>query len=60
VDEGGGLQGLAGRFVGHLGGGQLAQILIDERQQLLGGLRVALLDPVEDKCDFAVLHEAKP
>ena len=39
-----GLQGLAGRFVGHLAGGELAQLLIDHRQQFVGGPGIALFD----------------
>ena len=33
--------------------GQSAQFIVDERQQLLGGLRVALLDGGQDASDFA-------
>lgn len=56
VDERGGLQGLAGRFVGQLGGGECAQLVVDERQQLRGRVRIVLPDPLEDEGDFAFVH----
>jgi hypothetical protein len=34
-------------------GRQLAQLVVDQRQQLVGGLRVALLDGVQDLGDSA-------
>src|SRR5262249_42266120 len=34
VNQGGGVQGLAGLLAGHLGGGQTAQLGVDEREQL--------------------------
>jgi hypothetical protein len=39
-----GLQGLAGLLVGKFLGRQLAQLIVNQRQQLLRGVRVALLD----------------
>jgi hypothetical protein len=39
-----GLERLAGRLVGELLGRQLAQLVIDQRQELGGGVRVALFD----------------
>ena len=42
VDEGRGLQGLAGRFAGHARGGEPAQLIINERQQLVRSRRIAL------------------
>ena len=46
VDEGGGLQSLSRFFIGHPDGGQPAQFLVDQWQQLLGGGGVALLSRV--------------
>jgi len=43
VNEGGGLQGLASRFVGHLVRGQAPQGIIHQGQQFIGGFRIALL-----------------
>jgi hypothetical protein len=40
VDEGGGVEGLAGGFGGHACGGELPQLVVDERQEV-GGLSVA-------------------
>ena len=48
VDQGGGLERLAGLLLGQLLGRQLAQLVVDQRQELLGRLRVALLDGRED------------
>jgi hypothetical protein len=39
---------LAGRFLDQLLGGQLAELVVDQRQELLGGVRVALLDGGQD------------
>ena len=36
-----GLKRLAGFLIGHADNGQLAQLLIDQRQQLIRGLRIA-------------------
>ncbi len=44
MDEGGRLERLARRLLRHPLGGQLAQFIVDQRQKLLGRLRVALLD----------------
>src|SRR5262245_34520176 len=38
------LQGLPGLFLGHPLGSQFAQFIIDQRQQLLSGVPIALLD----------------
>ena len=53
-----GLQGLSGFFIGHSDDGEFAQFLIDEREQLLCGLGIALLKGIEDLGDFA--HAAHP
>jgi len=50
MDERRRLQGLAGGFVGHPGRREPPQFVIDQREQLLGGLRVARLSAVEDVC----------
>ena len=52
VDQGGGLEGLPRLLLGQLLRGQFAQLVVDQRQQLLGGLGVALLDRREDPCHF--------
>ncbi len=38
------LQSLAGLFVGQLRGGELAQLVVDQWKELLGGLGVAVFD----------------
>ena len=43
----GGLQRLAGFLISHADNGQLAQLLIDQRQQLIGRLRLARFNGVE-------------
>ena len=44
VDQGRGLERLPGRLVGQPLGRQLPQLVVDQGQQLPGGVRVALLD----------------
>ena len=56
VDQGRGLERLAGLLLGQLLGGQLAQLVVDQRQELLGGVRVALLDGGQDARDVG--HKA--
>ena len=53
VDQGRGLERLARLLLGQLARRQLAQLVVDQRQELLGGLRVALLDGGEDARDVA-------
>ena len=48
MDQGRGLERLPGLLLGQPLRGQLAQLVVDQRQELLGGLRVALLDGRED------------
>ena len=43
VNERGGLQGLARGLLSHFGGGHAAQVLVNERKQLVGGGGVAVL-----------------
>jgi hypothetical protein len=38
--------------VGHFGGGELAELVIDERQELLGGGGVAGFDLVQNASDI--------
>ncbi len=44
VDQSGGLEGLAGTFLGELVRGQAAQFVIDQRQQFRAVMRFAALD----------------
>jgi len=53
VNEGSGLEGLTGPFLGHLHGGQPPQFFVNQREQLLGSLRIALFHPLQDLRDFA-------
>jgi len=53
MDQGCGLEGVAGRFLGHLVRCQLAQFLIDQREQFLCGFAIALLDALKDLGDVA-------
>ncbi len=43
-----GLQGVTGGFVGHAAGGELAQFLMDERQQFFSRARITLLRTVKN------------
>ena len=54
VDQGRGLERLAGLLLRQLPGGQLAQLVVDQRQQLLGRAGLALLDGGQDPRD--VVH----
>src|SRR5206468_11599450 len=53
VNQGGGLERLPRRLVSQLPGGQLAQLVVDQRQELTGGVRVALIDRGQDAGYFA-------
>ena len=48
VDQGGRLERLAGLLLGQLAARPACELVVDQRQELLGGLRVALLDGRED------------
>ena len=48
MDQGRGVERLARLLLGQLLGRQLAQLVVDQGQELLGGLRVALLDGRQD------------
>ena len=54
------LQGLAGPFVGQPLGRELAQLVVDERQQLLRGVRVALFDGSQDLRDIGHVVQLYP
>ena len=58
MHERGWLQGLAGRFVGHLVRGELAQFVINQRQQLIGGRGMAALDGLEQLRQFGHVQDA--
>src|SRR5262245_23970779 len=60
VDQSGRLDGLAWFLLGQLLGRQLAQLIVDERQELLGGAGVALLDGGQDLGDFAHVGQSTP
>jgi len=47
------LQRLPGFLLSEFLGRQLAQLIIDQRQELLGGVWVALFDRAQDRCDVA-------
>src|SRR5262245_17864239 len=53
VDQGGGLQRLPRLLLGQLLGSELPQLVVDQRQQLLGGVRVAMLNLHQNLCYFA-------
>jgi len=53
VNQRSGLEGLAGGFVRHPGRGQLAQLFIDQREQFVGGVGIALLDGRQDVSHIA-------
>ena len=53
VDERGGLEGLIGGLPGHFCGGQFAQFVIDQRQKLVGGGRIAVRNSFKNACDVA-------
>ena len=57
VDQGGGLEGLARLLVSNLLGRKPPQLVIDEWEELVGGVRVALLEGAEDTGDL--VHEVK-
>ena len=63
MDEGRRLEGVAGRFASHLLRRQSAQFVVEQRQQLIGGLGVTLLDRREYASHVAHirrLHEKTP
>src|SRR5262249_31716901 len=55
VDQGGGLERLSRLLVGELLGGELAQLVVDQRKEMLRGRGVALLAGTKDLCDVRQL-----
>jgi hypothetical protein len=53
VDQGGRLQCLSGPIVGHLCGRQSAQLLVQQRQQVLRRLGLTPLNTIEQPCHLA-------
>jgi hypothetical protein len=53
VNQGGGVERLARLLVGQARRGELAQLVVDQREELAGGVGVALLDEAQDVRDFA-------
>jgi len=53
MHERGRLESVAGSFVRHLVSGEFAQLLVNQREQLIGSFGVALLNTVEDTSDVA-------
>src|SRR5205807_2491639 len=58
VNQGGGLERLARFFLSELLRRQFAQLLVHQRQQLLRGVGIALLDGGQDAGDF--VHQRTP
>jgi hypothetical protein len=58
VDSGRGLECSSGPLVRHLLSRQPAQLVVDQREELLGSLSVALLDGGEDSGDL--VHRVHP
>ena len=52
MHQGGGLKGLTGLLLSQFVGRQLAKLVVDQRQQLRGGVRVAVLDGRQDARDI--------
>ncbi len=52
MDQSGGVKRLAGLLAGHLLGSEPSQLVIDQRQQLAGRVRITLLDGIQDLRDF--------
>ncbi len=48
VDQSGGLERLAGRFIRHFVRGEAAQFFIDQREQLLSGRRISPFDGLKN------------
>ena len=53
------LQRLAWLFLGELLGGKFTKLVVHQGQQLLGGLRIAMVDGVQDSGDFVHAASAR-
>ncbi len=60
VNEGGGVEGVAGSFGRHARGGELPQLIVDERQQLGRGLAVAGLGGIQELRDLGHCGSSLP
>jgi hypothetical protein len=58
--QGGGLKRLPRLFLGQPCGGQLAQFVVDQRQQFLRCLRIAALDRGDKACDMPNDYRSSP
>jgi hypothetical protein len=58
VDQSSGLEGLAGLLLSEPLGRELAEFIIDQREQPVGGTRIALLDGRDNSRDFAHKQQA--
>jgi hypothetical protein len=58
VNQGGGLKRLARLLLRHLPGREFTKLIVDQRQKLSSGVRVALLNGVENMQDIG--HNCKP
>jgi hypothetical protein len=53
-------EGVIAAFLGHAGASQAAQFVVHDREQLFGGLPVALADSVKQLRDFGhKLHDSR-
>lgn len=57
VDEGGGLEGMAGRFAGDAGGGKSMEFGIDQSEEMPGGVGITGIDGLEDFGNILLGHE---
>jgi hypothetical protein len=52
----GGVERVIGPFLGHIRRGQLAQLVVNQRQELCRGVWVAMLNRIQEASDL--VHEA--
>lgn len=52
MDQRGGFQSMTGRFASQLLRGKLEQFIVHQRQQLLGGVQIAVFDGIQDLGDI--------
>ena len=52
MNQCGGLERVLRRLLGHLLSGEVSQLVIDQREELLGGGGIAVLDLRKDLCDI--------